>query len=55
MECRSLELIVELTEVEVVKQNISTAAYLKESSEFGVNSMKKQVTKILDVIAACCV
>ena len=44
------ELIVELTQVEVVEQNITAVAYLEESSEFGVNSMKKQVTRILDGI-----
>ena len=47
-----LELIVELTEVEVVQQNIITAAYLEENSELGVNSMKKQVTRILDGVVA---
>ena len=41
------ELIVELTQVEVVEQNTTAAAYLEESCEFGVNSMKKQVTRIL--------
>ena len=46
------KLIVELTEVEVVKQNITTAAYLEESSEFGVNSMKKQVSRISNGVAA---
>ena len=47
-----LELIVELSEVEVVEQNISTAAYLEESSEFGINRTKKQATTILDGVAA---
>ena len=47
-----LELIVELTEVEVVEQNVTTAAYLEESSKFGVNSMKRQATRILDGVAA---
>ena len=38
--------------MEVVEQNITTAAYLEESSEFRVNGMKKQVTRILNGVAA---